>query len=337
MHMKPSAQKHGATDASALSGPMKIAILVRSLNQAASQNLLNSLSDQERDLVYNHLAAMGPIPSDVAENVAREFAERIRQLQRSKQFRPDSAEHASEEDGPAREPANGKRLKAILALEPDQLYNLLKDEHPQTIAIVLVHLESYMAGEILSMMAEDVRLDVSIRIAGLDKVLSGMVDEINSVFEQILKNKETSVTRVKGGAAKLAEILNQVDENTGKSIMGQIEADSPELAADIRRKMFVFENIVQVDDRGFQKMLRRVETVDLATAMKAASDEVKDKVFRNMSARAGEMLKEEIEDMGPIRMKDVTDAQEKISSLIQEMEAAGDLIISGRRGETMVD
>jgi flagellar motor switch protein FliG len=193
-----------------------------------------------------------------------------------------------------------------------------------------------MAGDILALMTEDLRLDVSVRIAGLDKVLSGMVDEINHVFEEILKNKETTVTRVKGGAEKLADILNQIDETAGKTLMDQIEADNPDLAAEIKQKMFVFENLVLIDDRGFQKMLRRVETADLAVALKAASDEVKDKVFRNMSARAGEMLKEEIEDMGPVRMKDVEDAQQKIAAMVQELEAAGELIISGRGGDTMV-
>ena len=315
---------------------MKIAILVRSLNQVASQNLLNSLSDQERDVVYNHLAELGPISPELAENIAREFAERIRQLQKSMQHQQHGEHKSAAGNAQMSESGDGAGLQAILALEPDQLYNLLKDEHPQTIAIVLVHLEIGVAGDVLAMMPEELRLDVSVRIAGLDKVLSGMVDEINHVFEEILKNKETTVTRVKGGAEKLADILNQIDETAGKALMDQIEADNPDLAAEIKQKMFVFENVVLIDDRGFQKMLRRVETADLAVALKAASDEVKDKVFRNMSARAGEMLKEEIEDMGPVRMKDVEDAQQKIAALVQELEAAGELIISGRGGDTMV-
>ena len=334
--MKPSAQTNATPDAGSIPGSMKIAILVRSLNQEASQHLLNCLSDQERDVVYNHLAAMGPVSTDLAENVAKEFAEKIRQLQKQKQFEAHGGGGSTGPAGESAEAGSGEGLKAILALEPDQLYNLLKDEHPQTIAIVLVHLDAGVAGELLGMMPDEMRLDVSLRIASLDKVLSAMVDEINHVFEEILKNKESTVTRVKGGAEKLADILNQVDESSGKAIMEQIESDNPDLAAEIKQKMFVFENIVLVDDRGFQKMLRRVETVDLAVALKAASDEVKDKVFRNMSARAGEMLKEEIEDMGPVRMKDVEEAQQKISALIQELEAAGELIVSGRGGETMV-
>lgn len=334
--MKSSAQSNQNTGPRSLPGSLKIAILVRSLNQVASQNLLNTLSDQERDVIYNHLADMGPVSSDLAENIAREFAEKLRQFEKSKQF----GRHGQDGELPlgdrAGETSAGQGLKAILELEPDRLFTLLKDEHPQTIAIILVHLDTAVAGEILSMMPDEVKLDVSLRIASLDKVLSGMVDEINSVFEEILKNKDTTVTRVKGGAVKLAEILNQIDESSGKVIMEQIESDSPDLAAEIKQKMFVFENVVQVDDRGFQKMLRRIETADLAIALKAASDEVKDKIFRNMSARAGEMLKEEIEDMGPVRMKDVLDAQQKIAALIQEMEASGEVIISGRRGETMV-
>ena len=334
--MKTGAQINDHTDAKNLPGSMKIAILVRSLNQAASQNLLNSLSDQDRDVVYNHLSDMGPVSSDLAENIAREFAQRLRQMQTSNAAGSHGRDNAALPGGQGSDSGAGEGLKAILELEPEQLFTLLKDEHPQTIAIILVHLDTSVAGDILAMMPDDVRLDVSLRIASLEKVHAGMVDEINSIFEEMLKNKETTVTRVKGGAEKLADILNQIDETASKSLMEQIESDRPELAAEIRQKMFVFENLVLVDDRGFQKMLRRIETADLAIALKAASDDVKDKIFKNMSARAGEMLKEEIEDMGPVRMKEVVDAQQKISSLIQEMEAAGDLVISGRRGETMV-
>jgi flagellar motor switch protein FliG len=163
-----------------------------------------------------------------------------------------------------------------------------------------------------------------------------MVAEINCVFEEILKNKDASVTRLTGGVERLAEILNQSDEHSSQLVLSEIEERDPDLAAQIKQMMFVFEDLVLVDDRGFQKVLRRVETAELAMALKAASQEVKDKVFRNMSSRAGEMLNEEISNMGPVRMKDVSDAQQKITLIIQEMEFKGELLVGGRRGEEFV-
>jgi flagellar motor switch protein FliG len=135
---------------------------------------------------------------------------------------------------------------------------------------------------------------------------------------------------------RLAEILNQADEISSELILNEIEEASTELAAQIKQKMFIFEDLVLVEDRGFQKLLRRVETKELAIALKAASEEVKQKVYKNMSERAAEMLKEEMEVLGPVRMKEVSDAQQTINSIIQEMEAKGELIIAGRRGEQII-
>jgi flagellar motor switch protein FliG len=151
-----------------------------------------------------------------------------------------------------------------------------------------------------------------------------------------LKNKKTSVASVSGGVDRLAEILNQADEISSELILNEIEESQPELAAQIKQKMFIFEDLILVDDRGFQKLLRRVETKELAIALKAASEEVKQKVYKNMSERASEMLREEMETLGPVRMKEVSDAQQAITGIIQEMEAKGELIISGRRGEQII-
>ena len=319
-----------------LPGSLKVAILVQSLSSEASQRLLGGLSDQERSVVEGHLSQMGPISPELVETVSEEFISRIKSM-RSKRL-----ESKTESAGLGRESAQivnesgDSSLKAILELEPDQLYGLIKDEHPQTIAIVLVHLDTAVASEVLSNMPDEIKTDVAIRIANLDRVASGMVNEINNVFEEILKNKDNSVTRISGGVDRLAEILNLTDEFSSELVLNEIEDTDTDLAARIKQKMFVFEDLILVDDRGFQKLLRRVETTELAGALKAASEEVKEKVFRNMSARAGEMLREEMDDLGPVRMKDVSDAQQKITALIQEMEAKGEVIISGRRGEELI-
>jgi flagellar motor switch protein FliG len=223
-----------------------------------------------------------------------------------------------------------------MKLDPDRLFKLVENEHPQTIAIIIVHAKTETASEVMSRLPDQVKTEVALRIAKLEKVNSGMVDEINRVIQTILRDKETSKTYDTAGVERLAEILNLADEMSSELIMGEIEEQDPELAARIKQKMFVFEDVVLVDDKGFQKLLRKVETGELAVALKAASDEVKEKVFKNMSARAGDMLREEINDMGPVRMNDVSAAQQKITGLIQDMEFKGELIISGRRGEALV-
>jgi flagellar motor switch protein FliG len=141
---------------------------------------------------------------------------------------------------------------------------------------------------------------------------------------------------VTGGVNRLAEILNQTDEISSELILNELEEADMEMASQIKQQMFVFEDILLVDDRGVQKLLRKVETMELAIALKASSEEVKEKIFKNMSERAGEMLKEEIEDMGPVRMKEVTDAQQNITDIIQKMETKGELIIAGRRGDDII-
>jgi flagellar motor switch protein FliG len=221
-------------------------------------------------------------------------------------------------------------------LPADEVFDLIKDEHPQTIAVILIHLDKTVASDVLSKLTDEIKADVAMRITSLDKVNTSMVEEINDVFKGILKNKKTVVANVSDGIDRLAEMLNQADKITSELILNEIEESDPELAAEIKQKMFVFEDLVMVDDRGFQKFLRKVETTELAIALKAASEEVREKVYRNMSERAGLMLREEMEDMGPVRMKEVLDSQERITTIIQEMEARGEIIISGRRGEEII-
>jgi flagellar motor switch protein FliG len=323
-------------DARNLPGPLKAAILIQALDQGAAQRVIGGLSDKERKLIHSHLNQMGPVAPVLIEKVAREFAQKLQQARNRRTGNGDSKQVAGKQiDGP-KDSSDESNLKAVLSLEPDQLFELIKDEHPQTIAIVLVHLETTVASDILSKMPDDLKAEVAVRIAGLDKVSAGMVAEINCVFEEILKNKDASVTRLTGGVERLAEILNQSDEHSSQLVLSEIEESDPGLAAQIKQMMFVFEDLVLVDDRGFQKVLHKVETAELAMALKAASQEVKDKIFRNMSARAGEMLNEEISNMGPVRMRDVSDAQQKITLIIQEMESKGELIVGGRRGEEFV-
>lgn len=323
-------------DARNLPGSLKIAILVRSLGPETSQVIMNNLESHEQRAVIAHMDQLGNVSPDLVEKIAEEFS---KNLQRNNQLSIGGGSSASSPmggDKSSKNQSNGSNLEAISKLDPERLFKLVESEHPQTIAIILVHAKTETSSEVMSRLPDEVKTDVALRIAKLDKVNSGMVEEINRVIETILSNKESSQTHDTGGVDRLAEILNLADEMSSELIMGEIEEQNPELAAQIKQKMFVFEDIVLVDDKGFQKLLRKVETSELAVALKAASDEVKEKVYHNMSARAGDMLREEIADMGPVRMNDVSAAQQKITGLIQDMEFKGELIISGRRGEALV-
>lgn len=318
-----------------LPGSLKAAILLRSMGEQAAASVLQRLTAEEREVVQRQLNQIGALAPEVVDQVAREFTQMA--------HRARSGAAALPQLPPGRGNATGEPegqglqgLEALKALGSDDIFELIKDEHPQTMAVVLIHLKTDVASEIVSRMSDEIKTDVALRIAHMDKVVAARVEDVNEIFKDLLKSKKTTVANVSGGVERLAEILNQADEISSELILNEIEEADAELAAQIKQKMFVFEDLVLVDDRGFQKLLRRVETKELAVALKAASEEVKNKVYRNMSERAAEMLREELETLGPVRMKEVSDAQQAITAIIQEMEGKGEVIISGRRGEQIV-
>ena len=320
-----------------LTGSVKVAILTSAIGMKAARPILECLEEEERQLIYKLQTKLGSIPAELVEKVAKEFLEMT-----GGYFDPANPEGRkpggkNSEDGKSdKNKSNMSNLEAVQNLETNHLFQLIRDEHPQTIALILVHLKPIVASDILSMLSDEIKSDVAFRIANLDKVVSGMVEEIDKVFEEILKNKDHAAIQEAGGVSRLAEILNQIDGGSAEQIIDDIEENDPELADEIKQMMFVFDDIVLVDDKGLQKVLRSVESQELAVALKAASEEVKQKIFKNMSERAGEILKEEMEVSGAVRMKDVTDAQQKITRIIQEMERKGELIISGRGGEEFI-
>ncbi len=326
-------------DLANLPGSLKLAILIQSVDKNISEKILGSLSDAERNVVQGHLSQMGPISPDVVEKVAAEFTQMLKRIKSQNPRQDMLTTSGVQKNGTHEDKSKNSRpsnLEAIQSLEPDRLVELIKDEHPQTIALILVHFKPAIAGRVLSKLPEELRPDVAIRMANLEKVNPELVAEVDKVFEEILKGSKTFEAKDIGGVEHLAEIFNQMDGNSGQLLMDEIEEINPELAAEIKQKRFVFEDLVLVDDRGLQKVLRNVESKDLAVALKAASEEVKEKIYRNMSERAADMLKEEIDSLGAVRMKEVEDAQQIVTKLIQDMEAKGEIIISGRGGDEFV-
>jgi flagellar motor switch protein FliG len=314
-----------------LIGSLKAAILVQALGWDVISPVIDQLSKVERNLIFKLQSKLGSVSPALVESVAREFLEKATP---PKQI----DDQAGGDEGPKDEidTRRENNLKAIQAIPPDLLIQLIQNEHPQTISLIIAHLQPHIASEVMALLPDELQPDVACRIANLDKVASGMLEEIDQVFEEILANKETSSTQKAGGVPRLAEILNMIDGTAAEQIIEDIEENDPELAEEIRQNMFVFDDIILVDDRGLQKVLRSVESQELAVALKASTDDVKEKIFRNMSERAAEILKEEMEVAGAVRIKDVTDAQQKITKIVQDMERKGELVISGRGGEEFV-
>ncbi|WP_075719325.1 flagellar motor switch protein FliG [Roseburia sp. 499] len=220
--------------------------------------------------------------------------------------------------------------------EPSQLLNFIQDEHPQTIAMILSYLSSGQAAMIIGALPPEKQADVAKRIALMDRTSPDVIKEVERVLERKLSSLVNQDYTIVGGVDAIVGILNTVDRATEKHIMESLEIEEPELADEIRKKMFVFEDILLLDDRAIQRVLRDVDNNDLGVALKAANEEVQNVVFKNMSKRLAAMIKEDMEFMGPVRMKDVEEAQQKIVGIIRKLEDSAEIVISRGGGDEIV-
>ena len=317
-----------------LSGPLKVAILVKTFGEDACSKLISTLSDPDKEKINAFVNEMGDVQPELAEKIAQEFIAGHLESTEEKQTKNDKKKEAGK--GEESETASEKNLRAIKSMNAEQLFRMIKDEHPQTIAVIMAHVNQNIASDLMVSLPDEMKSDVAYRVAKLNKIVPGMLEEVNLVFEDSLKDSENNTVKEADGIGLLAGLLNQIDGSSGGMILDELEEADPELVEQIKQKMFVFDDLVLVDDKGMQSVLRSVETKDLSLALKAASEEVKEKVFKNMSDRAGEMLKEEIESLGAVRMKDVSDAQQVITNIVQEKESKGEVVIAGRGGDDFV-
>lgn len=220
--------------------------------------------------------------------------------------------------------------------EPSQLLNFIQDEHPQTIAMILSYLSSGQAAMIIGALPPEKQADVAKRIALMDRTSPDVIKEVERVLERKLSSLVNQDYTIVGGVDAIVGILNTVDRATEKHIMESLEIEEPELADEIRKKMFVFEDILLLDDRAIQRVLRDVDNNDLGVALKAANEEVQNVIFKNMSKRLAAMIKEDMEFMGPVRMKDVEEAQQKIVGIIRKLEDSAEIVISRGGGDEIV-
>lgn len=220
--------------------------------------------------------------------------------------------------------------------DPSQVLNFIQDEHPQTIAMILSYLSSGQAAMILGSLTPEKQADVAKRIAMMDRTSPDVIKEVERVLERKLSSLMNQDYTIVGGVDAIVGILNTVDRGTEKHIMESLEIEEPELADEIRKKMFVFEDILLLDDRAIQRVLRDVDNNDLAVALKGSNEEVQNVIFKNLSKRLAAMIKEDMEYMGPVRMKDVEEAQQKIVSIIRKLEDSAEIVISRGGGDEII-
>ena len=220
--------------------------------------------------------------------------------------------------------------------DPAQLLNFIQDEHPQTIAMILSYLSAGQAAMIIGSLLPEKQADVAKRIAMMDRTSPDVIKEVERVLERKLSTLVNQDYTIVGGVDAIVSILNTVDRSTEKHIMETLEIEEPELADEIRKKMFVFEDILLLDDRAIQRVLRDVDNNELGVALKAANEDVQNVIFKNMSKRLATMIKEDMEFMGPVRMKDVEEAQQKIVGIIRKLEDSAEIVISRGGGDEIV-
>lgn len=327
-----------------MTGKTKAAILLACLGPKSASKVLGAMSDEEIEQLTLDLSSLGTIDADLRVAVLDEFykmavAKRY-VAQGGVEFARDLLEQALGSDR-ALEVLN--KLQSSLQEVPfeflkradaSQICSFIQDEHPQTIALILAHLNSSVSAVVLSALPRDIQSDVVVRIATMDRTPPEIVREVERVLERKMASIFSQGFTFAGGVKEVAEILNRIERNAEKSIMADLEERDPELADEIARLMFTFEDLVYVDDTGIQRALREMESKELALALKAANDDVKEKIFKNMSERAREIIQEEIEFMGPVRLRNVEEAQQKIVGVIRRLEDAGELVITGRgRGD----
>lgn len=325
-----------------LTGPQKSAILCLALGADQGARLLQALSPEEQEAVTREISSLPPIEQDTVQAVLDEFRKATQGGPSGVRGGDDTAKKMLEQAvGSAKarpvlerieEARPESQLKRLKKAAPDLLAGVLRDEHPQTIALVLAHLEMEQVCAIVKALDPTLASDVLYRVARLDAVSP----EALQLVEQALAGKAdlTLVARpaASGGAAAVARVLNQTGGELEKQLLENLGERDPDIAANVKALMFVFEDLLLVDGKGMQRLLREIESKELALSLKAASDELKAHIRGNMSDRAGGALEEEIEMLGPVRVKDVQAAQARIIESVRALEESGEILISGRGG-----
>ena len=325
-----------------LTGRQKAAVFLVTLGSEISSEIFKHLREDEIEALTFEIARLDAVEPDDRDNVLLEFKELMMAQDFITSGGIDYARELLEKSlGSQKAVDIINRLTSSLQVrpfdfirrtDPAHLLNFIQQEHPQTIALILAYLEPQKASIILGSLPHESQSDVAKRIAVMDTVSPETLREVERVLEKKLSTISQEDYTAAGGVENIVEILNLVDRSTEKAIIESLEEEDPELAEDIKKRMFVFEDIVLLDDRAIQKVLREVDTAELGKALRGVEVEVQEKIFRNMSKRAASLLKEEMEYMGPVGLKDVEETQQKIVSIIRKLEDQGEIVVA-RSGE----
>ncbi len=334
-----------AQTANYMTGGRKIAIFVLSLGTTLSSKILKYFTSPEVERISMEIANTTFVGRDEIESVCEEFLALFEARRYIIDGGMDSARDILEKAfGPQkaaeiirklRESSKVKPFTFVRNAEPKQVVNLLNQEHPQTIALILSYLDAEQASAILSSLATDVQSDIARRIALMERTSPDILKGVEKVLRERLSTVFQQDFTAAGGIPTIVDILNRVDRGTEKHILEELEKEDAELAEEIRQQMFIFEDIITLGDHSIQRVIREIDTKDLALALKGASDEVKGRIMRNISRRAADMLKEDMEYMGPVRLREVEDAQQKIVAVIRKLDESGEIILS-RGGDDVI-
>ena len=329
-----------------LSGLEKAAILLISLGPDKSVNVFKHLKEDEIEQLTLEIANTRSVSASRKEQVLDEFYEVCLAQQYiaeggivyAKELLEKAlgADKAKDVIGKLTASLQVRPFEFVKKTDPTQLLNFIQDEHPQTIALILSYLSSSQASVIIAALPPEKQADVAKRIAQMDRTSPDIIKEVEKVLERKLASLVNQDYTIVGGVDAIVEILNTVDRGTEKHIIETLEIEEPELADEIRRKMFVFEDILSLDDKSIQRVLREVDNNELAMALKGSTEEVQTVIFNNLSKRLAVMIREDMEFMGPVRLKDVEEAQQKIVNIIRKLEDSAEIIISRGGGDEIV-
>jgi flagellar motor switch protein FliG len=331
--------KHENIEYENLRGFEKAAILVNYLGKDSLRVLFRSLEDGDVRKLLNVMQRYRVVPVHVTKKVLEEYYELISETE-DYIFSEKSSAKETIVDALGEERARGilggvnmssagaRNLESLEMVDAKSLSTFLVNEHPQTVAVILAHLEPEKKGEVLKRLPDALQAEVVLRMANLDHVAPELIAEIDLILKRELSSMSTVEQAALGGVQPVAEMLNVMDKNTESSIMSRLEEKDPLLAEEIRKLMFVFDDIIKIDDRGIQTLLKEVDNGKLLLALKTANEEIRNKIFKNISQRAAEMLREDLSNMGPSRLSDVEQAQQEIVNAARRLEAEGKILIA---------
>ncbi|MFG6115121.1 flagellar motor switch protein FliG [Halobacillus sp. MO56] len=330
----------------ALTGKQKAAILLISLGPDVSAQVYKHLTEEEIEKLTLEISSVQKVDSKQKEEILEQFHQIALAQDYITQGGVGYAKTVLEKAMGEQEAANIiGRLTSSLQVrpfdfarkaDPGQILNFIQNEHPQTIALVLSYLDSAQSAQVLSELPQEMQADIAKRIALMDSTSPEIISQVEQILERHLSSSGTQDYTQTGGIPAVVEVLNGVDRSTERTILDALEIQDPDLAEEIKKRMFVFEDIVTLDNRAIQRVIREVENDDLRLSLKVASEEVKEIVFNNMSQRMAETFQEEMEFMGPVRLKDVEEAQTRTVAVIRRLEEVGEIVIARGGGDDII-